>query len=198
MVLVGNPQPVPIVGDGSVSTVGVRNGRFIPLVILDTRERRDVEAIIEAHRSGLAPGDVLVTWGELNGRRDHVALICQFIRPVETLVLIEFAVFPEGILVDQALVAKALYIQAGQPGDRLRHDLQKPRVLIEVPDTGFQRVWDKLFLKSNESYFRAQGFRRSEARTAARQLIARLREVGAFRIPSARPDVGHRSQQCDP
>src|ERR1700736_891278 len=134
MVFPDHTKAVAIAGDASVSTVSVGNGRLIPLVILDTRDRPDVEAIIEAHRNGLAPGDVLVTWGELNGRRDHVALVCQFIRPVESLVVIEFAIFPQGILIDQALTAKALYIQGGRPGDRVSNDLKKPKVLIEIPE----------------------------------------------------------------
>lgn len=189
MALPGHTKAAAIVGDATVSSVSVGNGRLIPLVILDTRDRPEIETIIEAHRHGLAPGDVLVTWGELNGRRERVALICQFVRPVESLVVIEFAILPQGILIDQALTAKALYIQGGRPGDRLIHDLQKPKILIEVPETGFSKVWNKLFHKSNEANFRKQGFSRAESRNAARQVIIKLREFSAFRIPMSRSEA---------
>jgi hypothetical protein len=52
----------------------------------------------------------------------------------------------QGILVEGILQANGLYIQAGKVGDRLKHDLNLPKILIEVPDTGIGSLWNKLFL----------------------------------------------------
>jgi len=55
--------------------------------------------------------------------------------PTERAAVIEFEIVKQGILVEHILQSNGLYIQAGKVGDRLKHDLNRPKMLIEVPDT---------------------------------------------------------------
>ena len=58
----------------------------------------------------------------------------------------------------------------------------RPKVLVEVPDTGFQKTWDDLFYKHLAKDFRDKGLRRSDSRRAARSAIKELRKVGGLQM----------------
>jgi hypothetical protein len=101
-------QVVPIVGDAAIATVGVGHGRLIPLII-DTTSRPDLAEVIKA-QVHLPEGDVVVQWGLLPKRHDHIALLLKFQRPTERAAVIEFDIAKQGILVEHILQSNGLYI----------------------------------------------------------------------------------------
>jgi hypothetical protein len=176
-------RPVKIVADAAVSIRGLGGGRLIPLVILDTTDRPDVEEYIRVHQAAEKPGDVKTQWGAIEGHEGSVTLLLIFIRPAEVTLILEFDIVKQGILIEQALIGKGLYIQAGREGDRFIKNPDRPKVLIEIGDTGFRPIWDKLFHKQVEKYFRTEGLGRHEARRAAQAAIEKLRQFGnGFRM----------------
>lgn len=177
-------EPVRIVADGAVSICGLAGGRLIPLVIIDASDRPDIEEFIRIHQSAEKLGDVKVQWGQLEGHEGTITLFLTFIRPAEVTMLLEFKVVTQGILIEQALIGRGLYLQTGREGDRLSKDVDRPKVLIEIGDTGFRPIWDKIFHKQMERHFRTKGFGRSKARRAAQSFIEQRRELGnGFRVP---------------
>ncbi len=171
----------PIVADGSIAIVGVGDGRMFPLVILDTTERPDIDAAIAAHDHG-PPGDVRVQWGRLPHREETVTLILTLLRPVEAVVMVEFDLNKNhGVIVEQILQNRGLYVQPGRPGDRLKDDPQKPKIIVEVADTGFKVTWDKLFLAHAALKLRRKGMKRGEAMRAAKEVVERIRKVASMR-----------------
>ena len=48
-------QPVPIVADGMIATAVMGEGRNIPLLILNTSCRPDIETMVQAHRTLARP-----------------------------------------------------------------------------------------------------------------------------------------------
>ena len=62
-------QPVRIVSDAAVSMRGAFGGRLVPLVILDTSDRPDIDELIRVHHASLKPGDVKIQWAERDGMR---------------------------------------------------------------------------------------------------------------------------------
>ncbi len=56
-------EPVPIVADAGIATVAVGDGRMIPLLILDTSRRPDIEDMVKAHHALEGQGDVKAQWG---------------------------------------------------------------------------------------------------------------------------------------
>jgi hypothetical protein len=106
-------QVVPIVGDAAIASVGVGHGRLIPPIIIDTTNRPDLTEAIEA-QVHLPAGDVVVQWGSLPKRHDHIALLLKFQRPTERAAVIEFEIVKQGILVEHILQSNGLYIQAGK------------------------------------------------------------------------------------
>lgn len=171
----------PIVADGAIATAGVGDGRIIPVVILDTSARSDIDAAIEA-QAYTPQGDVKVQWGRLPGRDGTLTLNLTFVRPAETFVIVEFDLAKNhGILVEQVLESRGLYIQAGRPGDRLKNDLSRPKVLAEIPDTGFRPLWEKIYLDHTAKMFRERGMSRPAAKRAARFAVGEIQSIAAAR-----------------
>jgi len=172
---------VKVVADPVIATAGRVNGKMIPLLILDTTERVDLVELVRVHQNFIE-GDVIVQWGSLEGRLNHIALFLRFCRPTERVAIIEFEMPKQAALVDQILTAGAVYLQPGKPGDKLLQDLAAPKVIVEIPDTGFRPYWEKIYRKIVIDNFRKSGLSRAEARKAAADVIAKLREIGRFQM----------------
>jgi hypothetical protein len=175
-------RPVPIVADAAISRRGAFGGRLVPLLILDTTNRSDIDELIRVHHTLLKPGDVKTQWAERDDHDGSIALVLTFVRPVEAKVIIEFDIAKQGLLVEQALSGKGLYLQSGRAGDRLIKDHDRPKVLLEIVDTGFGKNWDGLFHKHLAKHFRTKGLSRSDAKQAARSTIEELRKLDSFRM----------------
>jgi hypothetical protein len=173
---------VTIVGDGSISTGKVGEGRMIPLVIVDATDRADLVEMVRLHEQ--SQGDVRLRWASVTDTFEEVVLICKFVRPVEVECVIVFNIDKHGILVDQALAKKALYFQPGAPGDRLKNTWNNPRIIMEMPEMAFRPSWDKMYFKSVVKQLRARGLQKSEANRAAESVIRQLRDVSDFRMPT--------------
>jgi hypothetical protein len=173
---------VPIVADGSIGGP-VAEGRLIPLVILDTSERLDVGEMIRVHRH-LTPGDLLFNWALVEDKPDDILLLLEFQRPIETRVILRFSIEQQGWLVDMALEAGGLYLQAGKPGDRLKDDIDRPKIVVDVADSTFRAVWQTVFLERMTALISAQmGLTVRQATPYAHRFIKELRSFGSLRIP---------------
>jgi len=80
----------------------------MPLVILNTSDRPDIEALIRVHQAAVNLGDCTAQWGQIKEHEGTVALFLTFIRPSEVTIILEFKIVGQGILVDQALTGKGL------------------------------------------------------------------------------------------
>jgi hypothetical protein len=172
-----------IVADGAIAHANVGEGRLIPVVILDTTNRPDLEEYIRVHQF-VGAGDVKCQWGQVIGHDDTVALVLSFSRPAELVAIVEFDLQRNhGVLVEQVLGSKGLYIQAGREGDRLKHDLNLPKVILEVPETGFgKKFWDKIYSRYTAVKMRERGLNRTDAKRAAKEAIVELRKLGTIRM----------------
>ena len=180
-----NPEsakPVPIVGDALVATGTIAEGRVIPTVVIDTSERSDIEDLVRAQVQQ-PPGDVQSRWGQLSRSEHHLALVLQFERPSNCLLILEFDVVEQGILIECILAAQALYIQPGREGDRVPPILDTNRIIVEVPELGFREDWRKIWRKELVRYYRKEGLARGEAQEAAKTVISQMQEISSFRIP---------------
>ena len=181
--------PVKIVRDAAISSAEVADGRFIPVLIIDTTERSDIDELVQFH--DLTPaGDVQCTWGSNRARKwkktpvdlSKVALFLEFERPSETFINIEFDVLENGAVIDTILGSKAFYLQPGREGDRLSHDIDRPKIGVEVPDTGFKELWGELWHKRLVKKFKKEGLNRSDAIKAADEIIRETRKMYSYRM----------------
>lgn len=174
-------SPVKIVSDAAISTRGTVEGKLIPLLIIDTSDRPDIEELVRVHEKQHI-GDVVCQWGQLTGEKEKIALYLYFQRPIELVMILQFDIVRQGILVDQAITSRAIYIQPGRDGDRFASTIDNQRILLEIPDTGFQPEWERLYFKHIASDMRNKGLNRQQAKQAAQDMLNELRGFGKFRM----------------
>jgi len=184
--------PVPIVADAAIGAEALDDGRMIPVLILDTSERPDIEQLVRAHEH-VAPGDVDTTWMRTPRKQEllSVSLLCQFKRPVVCNVILEFPLPDNVPIVDLIVGAGSLYMQPGRPGDKVDTTLDHPKIIISVPSTSFSPAWDDIMLRSLHRDLQRRGLRRRDARRAASELMLRSRDLRNAR-PFARKDQDQR------
>lgn len=186
-------EAVPVVADAGIATVGVGDGRMIPLLILDTCKRPDIEDMVKAHHAMEGQGDVKAQWGRPDTFFDKgiVSLILTFEKPSYCLIILRLDIGKYGGLVDQIIRSQGVYIQPGRPGDRLSTTFDNPRVLAEVPSREFQPEWDRMLRKAMRKRFqREHGMGRSEAKLATERFISEWRDLSSKRIQGPVGEVG--------
>ena len=184
----GSSKPVPIVGDAAIATPTLGEGRLIPVLIIDTSGRPDIDDLVRLLRRPPL-GDVTSQWGRLHWHKKTLALILTFERPSKVLVILEFDVTEQGILVDSILTAKALFLQPGRKGDRLFTTFDSPRILVEVPARDLKAEWDKLWPKAVAKKLKKMGLKRQDAKKGASTAISLMREVEAVRMRRRRGET---------
>jgi hypothetical protein len=137
-------RPVPIIADAAIAIGSVGHGRLIPLVILDTTDRLDLQELIRVQQH-LQPGDVVSQWSTIEDRSGRIGLLLTFKNPMELTALIGFEVANQGGLIDQIINTRGLYRQAGREGDRFLKNPNAPKLLLEIPERGFSPVWNDIF-----------------------------------------------------
>ena len=176
---------VPIVADGTVATAVMGEGRNIPLLILDTSSRPDIEAMVRAHQE-FGPGDATSVWSFKERLFGHASplLVLQVTKPSECVVLIEFDMTKrQGLLVDQILWSQGVYLQPGRPGDRVALTLDNPKILCEVPASkAYKEKFQKIHEKAIFHEFRKMGMGRSDSKRSVHVLLKKWREVFHRRI----------------
>lgn len=180
-------DPVPIVWDAAVACRGVGDGRMLPLLIIDTSRRPDIETMILAHKQ-TGPGDVSSSWS-IPSRFDksRVCLVLVQTKPSHCVIILEFNVQEQGGILDQIIQAQGVYLQPGRPGDRLANTLNKEKILVEVPSKQFRSEWDQIFRKQLRKKFRGEGLSRLEARSSTEAFLKDWRQFGSLRMGQAPP-----------
>ncbi|MBN1461672.1 MAG: hypothetical protein JXA57_19240 [Armatimonadetes bacterium] len=172
---------VPIVADAAVATRGVGDGRFIPLLILDTTSRPDLQELIRVH-GHLGPGDVNSLWARPPRTQRTLRLILSFRRPVQSVLMLQFDLTRQYSLVDAIVRSEAVYLQAGKPGDRLRSTVGASRIVCEVPSKAFAPEWEHLLHRVVVDALQRKGIPRARVQDAARQMISMWRQVTDYRF----------------
>jgi hypothetical protein len=174
------PVPLEVVGDAAIASHRIGDGRLIPVLIVDTTTRPDLDEIARIHQH-LPAGECKFQWGENLDEKNQVVLLLDFLRPVQASFVIGLDVVSQGILVDSILMAQALYLQPGRPGDRIITKMDAPRILVEVPRVGFEDVWEKLLRHGLRKMFRDKGLSRPSARSAVEEAVEKLRAITNLR-----------------
>lgn len=167
--------PVPIVSDAAVATVEIADGKLLPLLIIDTSLRPDIEDMIKVHKH-VGPGDVDSVWSRLSRDENLVNLVLKFKKPVRCAIVLEFDIVKQGVLVDQIVNAQGLYLQHGRKGDRYISTIEHERIIVEVPSRQFVQEWNEMFHKALEKYGKKKAhLSRQEAKDFSKSVIQELR-----------------------
>jgi len=184
-------QLVLIVSDALLGTVAVSDGRMVPVLILDTTDRPDIDDLVRAHKV-FQSGDSRSMLGfPSRWRHKTVCLGINFVRPQTCGIYLEFDIVSQGAIVEQIVHNELLYIQPGRPGDRLKHNVDAPRILVEVPFREMAGVWDIAWREALTRNFRKRGVSRRDANQAARNIIAEWRDLFSRRVGASPGESPH-------
>lgn len=170
-----------IVWDAGIASGDLGEGRIIPLLILDATRRPDFVEFIRMHQY-TPPGDIVVRWGLSPFNRKVVVLSITASRPIEIHFNVVFDAVKDMGLIDSAVHSNGVYLLAGKPGDRTATTIDEPRILFEVPDTGFAERWEKLLHKNLEKGFKKKGLGKKAAHEATLNHVKSMRQLWAFRM----------------
>jgi hypothetical protein len=170
---------VEVVGDGAIAGP-VQGGAMITVLILDARQREDIKEAIRASKY-LTPGDVITGWG---AEKSNVALFVTLLQPVAAEMIIRLPLPRFATAIHGIVRTEYLYIQAGVPGDRIGHDIDAEKLILQVPNGGFENYWPDICRKIFEKDFREKGLSRASARNATRELIRSLERITSITVPN--------------
>lgn len=167
-------ESIPIYDIGAIGMEGFFGGRLVPVVLADLSNRPDMLEVIRIHESS-TPGDMTMQWGNPQ-TPGHVRLALEFHRPVEALAIFDFSIAKFGAAIDAILRNRMLHIQNATSGTKISHNPSAPKVLCEIPSTGFEAEWEKKFKKSLIQSLRLRGLSRSDAKNVAADFISTTRK----------------------
>ena len=182
--------PVPIIADGAIATVRWGEGRTIPVLIIDTSTRPDLENFVTSQYWTEIVGDAESIWSFKKRPRGfpRPLLLLNFTKPSRCLLIIEFDIPRQGVLVDQIIWSHGVYLQPGRPGDRLSTTLENPRLIVEVPPNEiFRGEFESVYKKSIFRQFRREGMSRTHAKKQVNSYLRKQRDVFQRRVPFRRP-----------
>ncbi len=160
---------------GGAASLRVAEGRTIPLLILDTAGRSDIDDHIVLHAdSGL--GTIRSRWCAIKDITD-VALILESLSPTSMALLIAFDLEEHSSIIDQILLAEGLALRAGRPGDVISRTMDRPTMTVEIPRGEFYEVWQRMYPNLIAKRLRREGFKPIEAKDRASMHITKLREM---------------------
>lgn len=173
--------PLRLVSDAAMASVPIADGRLIPVLLVDTSSRPDIESLIKAHKY-ITPGDVESVWAKLPEKQNTVKLILSFKKPSECIAILEFDILKQGGIVDQIILSQALYFQCAREGERLLDTLDRERIVVEVPSKQFEPEWNNMLFKALEADGKKKGLSKREAKEYGSGVIKEWRKLGEMRM----------------
>lgn len=180
-IAVKNEDYLNMVGDGAIAESRTADGRLIPVIILDTTTKKDLEHLVNFHEE-VGVGDVTSIWAYKRFNHEHISLILHFTSPVDLKITILFNSFEKFTLIDGIRTSKAVYIQPGAPGDKVRNDINAPKILVEIPARTTFEKWDDILEKAILKKFKKEGLRGKPLREAMKDYISVTRDIWGRRL----------------
>jgi hypothetical protein len=165
---------IAVVAQAAIANEGVGDGRLLPLVILDTTKFPDVVDLFNMHEK-MPPGDADSTWVVLEDFVDHLGLVLQFKRPFEMDFVVDFDLAEYGPAVDLAMQGRAIYLQAGKPGDRLYRTMVAPRIIVEIGAEASKERWEAIWQRAIRNQLRREGMHRRDAKRMSPAYMEQIR-----------------------
>ncbi len=170
-----------IVGDGVIGTSKTADGRLIPVLILDTREKKDLENLVKIHEQ-ISVGEVTSVWGYKRFNHKFVTLVLQFKAPVELKIAILFNVIKHSSLIDGIMISRAVYIQPGSPGDTVSDNIYAPKIVVEIPARTTFEKWDSILKKAVTKKLKKEGVGKKALKSATEEYISIRRDIWGKRL----------------
>lgn len=179
---------LPVVGDAGIAHPGLAHGKIVPLVIVDDSACPQLSELIRVHEHVIEGGDLTTQWGTQKNvlGKIKVVLLLDFIRPVEMSCVFGFDLRKHGLVIDQIIRASKAHVMTGKPGDRYIANMNRPKIHLDVPETGFGPVWSEIYTRQTFDEFRRRGLSKKDASRATEEFFKQRDQMAAFSV-NARP-----------
>lgn len=142
----------PVVSTSIIAAGKVANGRTIPVFILSPDKEGKINALLESH-ADIPRGACQVLWGDTYNH-DTIFLYLEFINPMTLKIIIPLDTIKDGKAIDFLIHSQCLYLMTGYPKMKLSENLDKPRILLEIPSQEFAKQWKTISKKKACKHFR--------------------------------------------
>ena len=167
--------PATIVSEPGRAYMRPEDGKLVPLVLLETTGRPDIDALFGAYTSETV-GDVAVQWGRRQkAPKGSVTLFLHFTAPIKQLLILDFEIVRQSVLVEEVLRTGELYLQRAKKSGEPEAQGTSSRIRVVVPDTRFAPLWEELLVEELSARSRALGATERQARLIAQDSIRRWR-----------------------
>ena len=144
--------PSLVVSCSALTSVGIANGRTIPVAFVENDENNRIASTIDLHKQ-IKHGSCSTQWGITEDKK-YVLLFLSFSLPTETSIVLFFDILKYGHVITHVIRMQCLYLMVGNEGSKLSENLDSPRVLIEIKNDDFLQEWNKIFKKEYTKYLK--------------------------------------------
>ena len=141
-----------VAASSTISTVGVANGRNIPVIFVPSDENKKIDSIISFHKN-ISEGNCISNWG-LTSNNQFVILCLDFQDPIKQKVILFFDIIKFGIVVEQVMHSQCLFLTIGDETSRLSLCMEQERLLVDVYCDDFKPIWNETFKKKYSQHLR--------------------------------------------
>lgn len=135
----------PVVACSALTSVGIANGRTIPVIFVENDDHNRINSSILLHKN-VSQGACSTQWGITEDNK-YALLFLVFSSTTETNVVVFFDLFKYGHIISHILRMQCMYLMVGNKDTKLSEHLDSPRVLIEVKNEDFLPEWSRIFKK---------------------------------------------------
>lgn len=172
-------KPVEVVNISLISSVGVADGKMLPVIFLECRNRPDIDELLRNHSQlGSGNGRIESCFGRKSRlNNDSILLFLRFKEPYECTIIVDFSLENHAAGVDLLVKNQGCYIQSNSKGNMLSQTMTEPRILIEIPCDQISDEWEEIYYKVTVNRFIRKGFKKKKGKELAKLMIAELRKI---------------------
>ncbi len=170
---------------GLISSPVLGEGRMIPALVVDSNKDNGLKELLKIHEDS-PPGDVIVQWAYPFSQfftKKVWHLDIEFSQPLQFQFQIEFELMNDYSLIDAIHQARGLYITQGKKGEKISLK-QDQMILVEVPDTNTDSLWNKILEETLRKKFRKNGVPKKQLKKEVLEHLKKMREILNIRRPS--------------
>lgn len=171
--------------NGLISRPTLGEGRMIPALVVDSDNDNGLEELLKIHKDS-PPGDVIVQWGSPFSqvlRKKVWYLDIEFSQPLEFKFQINFNLKEDYSLIDAILQSRGLCLTQGKEGEKV-FQKQDEMILVEVPDTHIDTLWEKTLDETLRKKFRKSGIPKKYIKNEIIEHKNKMREILNLRRPN--------------
>ena len=174
---------VPLVSSSIVAINGFADGKALPVLFLDLRERQDVIELINNHQYvGDKGGEAVAAWIlDKKKIKDKLKLFFDFKKPTECKLIVEFDIQKNAPTIDMIIRSGGCWIMSSEVGNTVATTQGEKRICVEVKNYDFIEVWEQVYLENMIRYFRKKGYAKKISTKMAKSFIDEMRKT-QFRI----------------